>query len=89
MVDIPGKQSLLYTSRTGGRHLWFQLEPSPGKKPQPIGGDYPVTLPVVTIAVLCFLFILYRRAAAIRQVIAVKYVVFHTGFTLTASIVGR
>lgn len=27
---------------------------------------------MVTIAVLCFLFILYRRAAAIRQVIAVK-----------------
>jgi hypothetical protein len=45
-------------------------EPSPGKKPQPIGGSF-ITLPI-TIAVLCFLFIFYRRASAIKRVVSVK-----------------
>ncbi|KAJ7203658.1 hypothetical protein GGX14DRAFT_461715 [Mycena pura] len=43
-------------------------EPKQSPKPQPMGGNMPMIF-LVTMCTLCFLFILWRRASALRSVI--------------------
>ncbi|KAJ7054696.1 hypothetical protein C8F01DRAFT_995179, partial [Mycena amicta] len=44
-------------------------EPKPSPKPQPMGGNMPMIF-LFTTCTLCFLFILWRRASALRTVIS-------------------
>ncbi|KAF7321122.1 hypothetical protein HMN09_00200100 [Mycena chlorophos] len=44
-------------------------EPKPSPKPQPMGGNMPMIF-LFTTCTLCFLFILWRRASALRAVIS-------------------
>ncbi|KAJ7730248.1 hypothetical protein DFH07DRAFT_756365, partial [Mycena maculata] len=44
-------------------------EPKESPKPQPMGGNMPMIF-LVTTCTLCFLFILWRRASALRSVIS-------------------
>ncbi|KAF7297370.1 hypothetical protein MIND_00970500 [Mycena indigotica] len=44
-------------------------EPKPSPKPQPMGGNMPMIF-LFTTCTLCFLFILWRRASALRSVIS-------------------
>ncbi|KAJ7092469.1 hypothetical protein B0H15DRAFT_834045 [Mycena belliarum] len=44
-------------------------EPKESPKPQPIGGNMPMIF-LATACTLCFLFILWRRASALRSVIS-------------------
>ena len=47
-------------------------EPRPGEKPQPIGNAPFIFL--FTTAAFCVLFLIWRRAHALRKVVSVKYV---------------
>ncbi|KAJ7699297.1 hypothetical protein B0H17DRAFT_1049378 [Mycena rosella] len=44
-------------------------EPKESPKPQPMGGNMPMIF-LITTCTLCFLFILWRRASALRSVIS-------------------
>ncbi|KAJ7454979.1 hypothetical protein B0H11DRAFT_1740061, partial [Mycena galericulata] len=44
-------------------------EPKASPKPQPMGGNMPMIF-LFTMCTLCFLFILWRRASALRSVIS-------------------
>ncbi|KAJ7630104.1 hypothetical protein DFH06DRAFT_940793, partial [Mycena polygramma] len=44
-------------------------EPKESPKPQPMGGNMPMIF-LFTTCTLCFLFILWRRASALRSVIS-------------------
>ncbi|KAG8980237.1 hypothetical protein FRB93_009325 [Tulasnella sp. JGI-2019a] len=48
-------------------------DPDPRKSPHPDGGFMGLTLaPLLALAVLCLLFILYRRAASIKYIIGTR-----------------